>query len=90
MEMGTHDLIIEHIVSIANALDGSTEAASPKTGSRIRDALDRIADYFTANPGGGGSGSGLPTVSATDNGKVLKVVNGAWAVAAVDDTQIDG
>ena len=27
--------------------------------------------------------SGLPTVSATDNGKVLMVVNGAWAVTSL-------
>jgi len=27
---------------------------------------------------GGGSGAGLPNVSQSDNGKVLRVVNGAW------------
>lgn len=27
-------------------------------------------------------GAGFPTVTETDNGKVLKVVNGAWAAAA--------
>lgn len=31
----------------------------------------------------GGGGGGLPTVSASDNGKYLKVVNGAWAVASL-------
>ncbi len=30
------------------------------------------------------SGSGLPSVSASDNGKVLKVVNGAWAAATLN------
>lgn len=29
--------------------------------------------------GGGGGGAGLPPVTAADNGKVLGVVNGAWA-----------
>lgn len=29
------------------------------------------------------SGSGLPSVSASDNGKILKVVNGAWAAASL-------
>ena len=32
--------------------------------------------------GGGGGGSGLPAVTAADNGKVLSVVNGAWAADA--------
>lgn len=91
-DSGNKNLIIEHIVEIANALDGKTEATTtaPKTESRIRDALGRIADYFEANPGGS---SALPSVSASDNGKVLKVVNGAWAVASVedpDDTQPGG
>ena len=31
---------------------------------------------------GGGGGSGLPSVTAADNGKVLSVVNGAWAADA--------
>ena len=30
----------------------------------------------------GGSGSALPAVTATDNGDVLTVVNGAWAKAS--------
>lgn len=78
-DSGNKNLIIEHVVEIANALDGKTEATTtaPKTGSRIRDALGRIADYFEANPGGGRAE--LPTVSSTDNGSVLRVVNGAWA-----------
>lgn len=31
--------------------------------------------------GGGGGGSDLPSVTSSDNGKVLSVVNGAWAAA---------
>lgn len=30
------------------------------------------------------SGSGLPSVSASDNGKILKVVNGTWAAATLN------
>ena len=30
----------------------------------------------------GGEGAGVPAVTEADNGKVLKVVNGAWAAAA--------
>lgn len=38
--------------------------------------------YNGAN-GGGGGGSDLPVVTASDNGKFLRVVNGAWAAAEV-------
>lgn len=31
----------------------------------------------------GGGGSGLPSVSSSDNGKVLMVVNGEWALATL-------
>ena len=31
---------------------------------------------------GGGSGSGLPSVTEADNGKVLSVVNGDWTAAS--------
>lgn len=36
------------------------------------------------NPDSSG-GSGLPSVSSSDNGKFLRVVNGAWAAATVPD-----
>lgn len=83
VETGSTDLIIENIVRIANALDGASEEDGTRTGSRIRDALGRIADYFEDNSAGGGEGgaSALPAVTAADNGKVLKVVDGAWAAA---------
>lgn len=81
---GPHDVLIEHIVAIADALDGKTEAQGAKTGSRLRDALSRIADYLEENPisGGASTATGLPEVTASDNGSVLKVVEGAWAKAA--------
>lgn len=31
----------------------------------------------------GGGGSALPEVTATDNGKFLRVVDGAWAAVAI-------
>lgn len=40
----------------------------------IRESLDRLANREVNQM--------LPTVSASDNGKVLKVVDGAWAVAS--------
>ena len=77
------DVLIIHIEAIANALCG--EDASAGGGDRLRHAIGRIADYFSNNP----VGSYLPAVAAADNGKVLKVVNGAWAVAEDSDTEAE-
>lgn len=46
------------------------------------DKAEIVADVIAAIPGGGG-GSGLPEVTAADNGKFLRVVAGAWAAAVV-------
>ena len=46
------------------------------------DKAEIVADVIAAIPGGGG-GSGLPEVTAADNGKFLRVVEGAWAAAIV-------
>ena len=45
------------------------------------DKAEMVADVIAAIPGGGGSG--LPEVTAADNGKFLRVVEGAWAAAIV-------
>ena len=46
------------------------------------DKAEIVADVIAAIPGGGG-GSGLPEVTAADNGKFLRVVEGAWAAVAI-------
>ena len=46
------------------------------------DKAEMVADVIAAIPGGGGGG-GLPQVTAADNGKFLRVVEGAWAAAVV-------
>ena len=46
------------------------------------DKAEMVADVIAAIPGGGG-GSGLPEVTTADNGKFLRVVEGAWAAAVV-------
>ena len=46
------------------------------------DKAEIVADVIAAIPGGGG-GSGLPEVTTADNGKFLRVVEGAWAAAAI-------
>lgn len=42
----------------------------------IPDMIDAIANKVSA----GGVGSALPAVTAADNGKILKVADGAWSV----------
>ena len=64
---------VKALIAIYTALGGSASTANIKT---IPEALNLIASYITT------SGlCGLPDVSATDNGDILRVVNGAWAKA---------
>ena len=49
--------------------------------------MSKIIGITAATPTKGGTGSGLPEVTAKDNGKVLKVKNGAWGVGVDADTE---
>ena len=51
------------------------------------DKAEIVADVIAAIPGSGGGGSGLPEVTAADNGKFLRVVEGAWAAAVVPNRE---
>lgn len=53
-----------------------------KTGVPITDPRSRFEEVINALVG---TGSGLPAVTAADNGKILMVVNGSWAAAAIPD-----
>lgn len=61
---------IEHYL---NKLAKGETTTLPEPVTRVECYLDEIA-----NSGGGGGGSDLPTVTSDDNGKVLKVIEGAW------------
>lgn len=50
----------------------------------VESSLDRMATKLESLAGGGSGESELPEVTAEDNGKVLKVVNGAWDKANAD------
>ena len=41
--------------------------------------LETDGDWVLKSSGGGG-GRGLPDVTSADNGKILRVVNGEWAI----------
>ena len=60
---------VKALIAIYTALGGSASTADVKT---IPEALALIATQAA-------SSLELPKVTAEDNGKVLKVVNGAWA-----------
>lgn len=57
--------------------DLNTEATDKPLSAAQGAALKRMMEN------GGGGGSALPEVSATDNGKFLRVVDGAWAAVAI-------
>lgn len=65
--------------SIANS--GFTKNAGTLTGVTINGSAATVSNGNASfNIELGGSGSGLPTVSASDNGKILQVVNGQWTL----------
>ena len=43
--------------------------------------------YLVEGNGGSSSDSGLPTVTSSDNGKFLRVVNGSWTAVAVPSAE---
>ena len=82
--MAQTDKLIESVVEIAKALDGKNESQCTQTGNRLRDALGRIAAYLKANEIE--TGKELPAVTAANNGAVLKVAGGKWAIGTDADT----
>lgn len=48
----------------------------PQIDQAIRDVMDNKKEW---------SKKELPTVTASDNGKFLRVVNGAWAASSISD-----
>jgi len=75
---GPFSRIVDAVAEIAKNLGG---AISQPTGNRLADNLEVIANKAKTIP----SGDSLPAVTAANNGKVLKVVEGAWALG--DDNQ---
>lgn len=68
---------IEALEEVYVALGGSAEDFTAETNP---EAIALIAQVASA----GGGGSALPAVTAADNGKVLMVVDGAWAAAELE------
>lgn len=66
--------LIESLRTINRKLGGTVEK-----NESVKSLLSEIADNFESSEGGG---SGLPSVTAADNDKVLTVVSGSWDKAA--------
>lgn len=75
LDSHVNDVLVTHLVAIADAICGEEENASYNEDA-LRHALGRIAAHMTEN------GAALPAVTAADNGKVMKVVDGKWVASA--------
>ena len=78
------------------SVNGKTGAVNIVKGDVGLNQVDNVKQYSAKNPPpypvtsvNGKTGvvtvSEIPSVTASDNGKFLRVVNGAWAVAEVDN-----
>ena len=65
--------------SVYNGADGSLP---PRVGNNGKVLMTNGVNTYWGEAGGGGS-SDLPDVTSADNGKFLRVVDGAWAAATV-------
>lgn len=72
--------MLNAVNDIKTALGGTNDGGI-EYGSEL---LNTVVDIKTIveNGGGGGGGGGLPEVDSTDNGKVLTVIDGAWAAGS--------
>lgn len=64
-------------------VNGSGSSQLPVPKSRVEELLLQVLQVIENGGGGGSGGSALPVVTTSDNGKVLRVVNGSWAAAAL-------
>lgn len=88
--------VVELVAGTKLGFASSLTSGSTQVGYILKVAKDDRYTYYAilvvfpagASGEGGGSASGLPAVTAADNGKTLRVVNGAWAL--VKDTAVAG
>lgn len=78
---------VADVIANVNAAKPQHVTTSPTQEIRKPTAAGKVLKSVARGDGyeyeeGEDAGSILPAVSSTDNGKVLKVVNGAWAVGA--------
>lgn len=67
---------VQALKNLYAALGGETSAVANLTTNA--DMINAIASLISAS-----GGASLPAVTAADNGKVLTVVSGEWAAAAL-------
>ena len=67
---------VDALKELYTALGGENDVTDV---TMIPDMIKIIAGHLSA-----GGAAELPTVGSDDNGKILRVVNGAWAAAAAE------
>lgn len=72
------DTTVDALKNLYTALGGT--AADVQNITLIPDMINALASYIQA-----GGAAELPKVSSSDNGKVLTVVSGKWAKAALPE-----
>lgn len=70
--------MLNAVNDIKTALGGTNDGGI-EYGSEL---LNTVVDIKTIVENGGGGGGGLPEVDDSDNGKVLTVIDGAWAAGS--------
>lgn len=73
--LNARELILAYIAKLLN----NENPAEPRNTNRVDEAMIYVANLI-ANGSGGGGGSGLPDVTAEDDGKYLGVDGGAYAL----------
>ena len=76
MKFNWQERVLDALDKIADIINPDSAAEVPETYTDgVATSLERIAEHYE-------TGVELPSVTSSDNGDVLTVVNGAWAKAA--------
>jgi hypothetical protein len=88
-EQQVTNIVSQQTANLQPKNDENLQTTSKNVVTAINELKNRVDNIGSGGGSGGGTEvvSGLPTVSEADNGKFLRVVNGAWAAATVDSAE---